>query len=59
MKPATKIAVALLALVAVAHLLRLLFGLEVVVGGWVAPMWASVLGAVIPGALAYFVYREH
>lgn len=59
MKTATKIAVALLALVAIGHLLRLLFGLEVVIGGWAAPMWASVIGTLVPGALAYLVYREH
>ena len=59
MKTATKIAVALLALVAIGHLLRLLIGFDLVIGGWAAPMWASVLGAVIPGALAYLVYREH
>ena len=59
MKPATKIAMILLSLVAIAHLLRVLFGLEVIVGNWNAPMWVSYLGIVIPGALAFFIYREH
>lgn len=59
MKTATKMAVALLALVAIAHLLRLILGLEVVIGGWTAPMWTSAIGALIPGALAFLVYREH
>lgn len=59
MKPATKVAVALLALVAIGHLLRLLFGFEIVIGGWAAPMWASAIGVLVPGALAYFVYSEH
>ena len=59
MKPATKIAMVLLSLVAIAHVLRLLFGLEIIVGSWNVPMWVSLLGIGIPGALAYFIYREH
>ncbi|MFQ5534210.1 MAG: hypothetical protein ACE5EM_05240 [Sphingomonadales bacterium] len=59
MKPATKIAVIVLSLVAIAHLLRLLFSVEVTIGGWLAPMWLSVLGTVIPAALVFFIYREH
>lgn len=59
MKPATKFAVVLLSLVAVAHLLRLIFGLEVLVGSWAAPMWISVLGVLVPGGLAYFIVKEH
>lgn len=77
MKPATKIAMILLTLVAVAHLWRLLMGVPVVIGGdvaalsdlvgggavakggWVVPMWVSVLGAIIPGGLAWFMYKEN
>lgn len=59
MKPATKFAVVLLSLVAVAHLLRLIFGLEVLVGSWAAPMWISVLGVLVPGGLAYMIVKEH
>ena len=59
MKPATKITVVLLALVALAHLLRLVFGTEAVVGEWVVPMWVSFIGVLLPGGLAYYVYREH
>jgi hypothetical protein len=59
MKPATKITVALLALVALGHALRLVFGVEAVVGEWVVPIWVSYLGVLLPGGLAYFVYREH
>lgn len=59
MKPATTIAVALLGLVALAHVLRVGFGLEAVVGGWNVPMWVSYIGVLLPGGLAYFVYRDH
>jgi len=59
MKPATTIAMILLSLVAIAHLLRVLYGLEIIVGSWSVPMWGSYLGIAIPGALAFFIYREH
>lgn len=59
MKPATKIAVALLALVALAHVLRLVFGVDATIGQWVVPMWVSFIGVLLPGGLAYYVYREH
>ncbi len=59
MKAATTIAVALFGLVALAHVLRLAFGVEANVGGWSVPMWVSFIGVLLPGALAYLVYREH
>lgn len=59
MKIATKIAVLMLSLVAVFHILRLVFGWDFVIGGWSAPMWASFLAIAITGGLAFFVYREH
>lgn len=77
MKPATKFAMILLALVAVTHLLRLVMGTPIIIGsdvatldtllggdavakgGWVVPMWISVLGAIIPGGLAYMMWNEN
>lgn len=58
MKPFTTIAVALFALIAVAHLLRLIFSWEVVVAGFVIPMWWSVGGIVVASCLALMVWRE-
>lgn len=58
MKPFTTIAVALFTLMAIAHLLRLLAGWEVVVSGFVVPVWWSALGLVIAGVLALMVWRE-
>ncbi len=52
MRPIATIAVILLSAVAAAHALRLVFGVELTVGSTVMPMWASVVGAVVPGALA-------
>ena len=58
MKPFTTIAVALFALVAVVHLLRLFTGWEVVLNGFVVPTWVSFPGLVVAGVLAVMVWRE-
>jgi hypothetical protein len=39
--------------VGLAHLLRLLFGWTIVIGGWMVPMWLSILGVVAAWYLAY------
>ena len=59
MKPFTTIAVAFLAIVAVAHLLRLFAGWEVVVVGFRIPVWWSAFGLLVAGGLALMVWREH
>ena len=48
---------ALFALVALLHLVRVLAGWGLVVGGWHAPVWASVLGILVPGFLAVSAAR--
>lgn len=58
MKPFTNIAVAVFTIVAVLHLTRLLTGWEVIVGGFVVPVWWSGLGLVIADGLALMVWRE-
>jgi hypothetical protein len=40
-------------LIAVLHLLRLIYGWEAVIGGWVVPEWVSVVALVIAGYLGY------
>ncbi|MBI3292293.1 MAG: hypothetical protein HYZ73_05740 [Elusimicrobia bacterium] len=58
MKPFTKIAIGLFALVVLLHILRLFFHWEVIVNGVVIPLWASVLGLIIAGCLAFMLWRE-
>ncbi len=58
MKPAALAAVSVFAAVALAHLLRLVFRVEMVVGGTMVPMWASAVGLVVPLAIAVFLWRE-
>jgi len=58
MKPATTVGVFLLALIAVGHLLRLLFGWGVMIDDKAIPMWPSVLVFILFGALSVMIWRE-
>ena len=58
MKPFTLLAVAFLALVAIIHLVRLFAGWEVLISGFVIPVWLSLPGFVVSGGLATMVWRE-
>ena len=58
MKPFTNLAIAIFILIAVMHLLRLIYGWEVTLDSIAIPMWVSVMALLIAGALAYFLWRE-
>jgi hypothetical protein len=58
MKPITTLAIAIFILIAMVHLLRLVYGWEATVNNVVIPMWVSVMGLLIAGALAYFLWRD-
>jgi len=58
MRPASSIAALVFSLVAIAHLLRLIFQVQVLVGGATLPMWVSVAGLIVPGAFALALWRE-
>jgi hypothetical protein len=58
MKPATTIAVAFLALIALAQLTRFLLGWEVTIERVAVPIWFSGLAALIVGGLAVMLWRE-
>lgn len=58
MKPIAAITTILLTAVAAAHALRLVLGVELIVGSTVMPMWISVVGAVVPGSLAVLLWKE-
>ena len=57
-KPFTLLAVVVFAVVALAHLLRLVLGWEVTINGAAVPRWASVLGIVIAAGLAVMLWLE-
>ena len=46
---------AVFAVVAVAHVVRLITGFEIVVGGVIVPVWVSFLGVLIAALLAVWV----
>ena len=58
MKPVTLIVSILLFLVAVLHLLRMIYDVQIVAGDWVVPMWISLVGCLVTGALAVLLFCE-
>jgi len=58
MKPFTTLAVAVFALVALAHLCRLILGFDVVVAGTKLPQWLSLPGLIVAAGLAVMLWRE-
>ena len=48
------IASAIIAAVALLHLLRIVFGWPAMIGGWTVPMWLSWIGLVVTGGMSYF-----
>ena len=57
-KPFTRIAAVIFALVAYGHLLRVVRGMQVTVGGLDIPMWVSIVGSIVPAVLAVMLWRE-
>jgi hypothetical protein len=58
MKPFTTIAALLLALIAVAHILRMILGWEITLDGTIVPAWVSLPGFIIPALLSVMLWRE-
>ena len=47
----------LFALVALAHLLRIVYGMSVQIDEYVVPMLVSWIALIVPGALAVWAFR--
>lgn len=58
MQPGTLLAIAVLAVIALAHAARLLLGTDVVVGGVSVPTWVSAVGVGVPTFIAGLLWRE-
>ena len=58
LKPFTRIAATLLALVAAVQAIRFLAGWPVTIDAYVVPVWASAVFAAIAGLLAAMLWRE-
>lgn len=57
-KPLLHLNAGIFALVALLHILRLILGLEATIGDWDIPLWASVLGIIVGGFLAYLNWSQ-
>ncbi len=58
MKPFTTIAVIVFAVMALVHLVRLFTGWEVIIAGYVVPVWFSLPALIVTGGLAFMIWRE-
>ena len=59
MKTGARLAIILFAAVAFAHLLRLIFLVPITAGNWSVPQWISLFGVVVPGLVAWLLWREN
>ena len=44
-------------IIAVLHVLRLLFGWEAMIGGWNVPLWVSWVAIAVSGYLGYTAFK--
>ena len=58
MKIGNLLAIIVFTIVAIAHLLRLVDGTQIVVGSTTIPMWVSYAGTLIPGLIAFLLWKE-
>ena len=57
-RPFTWIASGIFALIALAHLYRLVSPFEIVIGPCNIPQWFSIVGLVVPAGLSWMLCRE-
>jgi hypothetical protein len=58
MQPAILIAAIFLTVVSIAHLLRIVFAVEIVINGWSVPYFINGVLAVITAYLATMLWKE-
>jgi len=58
MTSASKLAALLLSLVAIAQLARLFWHVPITIGRYDVPQWFSIIGVLVPSALAWALSRE-
>ncbi|MDE3016257.1 MAG: hypothetical protein KGI29_04965 [Pseudomonadota bacterium] len=44
-------------IVALVHVWRLAAGWDIIIDGWLVPMWVSWIGLIVPGILGFFGFR--
>ena len=55
---ALKVAGVIFFVVAVMHLLRVILNVEVIIAGYVIPMWWSIFGFIIPLLLSLWMFKS-
>ena len=55
---ALKVAGIIFFVVAIIHLLRAILKVEVIIGGYVLPIWASIWGFIVPLLLAVWMFKS-
>ncbi len=58
MKPFTRLATVVLSLIAILHLIRVVQGWTVSIGGAVIPVWVSGIAFLVIGGLAVMLWLE-
>ena len=59
MKTGSFVAMIFLVLVAIAHILRVIWQVEVIVSGYYVPMWMSYAAVILTAVLAGAMWNEH
>jgi hypothetical protein len=57
-KPGTFVATVLFSVISIIHLIRLIVGIEIIIGGWMVPAWVSYPGFAVTASLAVMLWRE-
>ena len=57
-RPFTLIAALIFAFIAVIHVYRLFTDFQIIAGSHTIPMWVSYVGVVVPGLIAFMLFRE-
>ena len=58
MKTGTILAIVVLVLFALFHLIRLIGGTEILIGGNIIPAWVSVVGVILPVLIVWLLWKE-
>jgi len=59
MNPLLTIVAILLIGISAAHLVRIILQVEILIGGYIIPVWVSIFGFIIPLVLALLLDREN
>ena len=58
MKTGSTLAIIVFTIVALAHLYRLVSGVEILLDGSTVPLWVSIPGVLLPGLIAFLLWKE-